>query len=69
MSTLLIIIATIWATCSIIHISKEMASPYYGDFWLFDLILAPIAIVQDIIAEHKEWKRIMGEIKDGEKVN
>ena len=42
-----------------IHVIKEMANPYYEYmFIVFDIIYAPIALIQDIVYEYREWYRI-----------
>lgn len=55
---MLIILITFWATCAIIHVSKELANPYGRDFWLIDAIFSPYFLASDIYHEWSEWSRI-----------
>lgn len=47
------ILFTIWITMVVIFCSKEWADSYARGYMLFDVIIAPVAIVMDII---QEWK-------------
>ncbi len=58
---LLTIILTVWITLFVVHVSKEMASPYYkpdGLQLLFDFIFVVWYNISDIIDEWHQWAEI-----------
>ena len=55
------IILTFWITCAVIYVSKERALPFSASrsyLIIFEIILAPYQIYQDIKYEWKETKHI-----------
>lgn len=55
---ILTILITIWGTCAIIYVSKQMANPYGRDLWLIDAIFSPYFLASDIYNEWAEWNEI-----------
>lgn len=53
------ILLTIWITCGVIYVSKEMAMPFSSsrsNLVILDFFFAPYFIVSDIIYKWKECK-------------
>jgi len=59
---ILTILITIWITCSIVYVAKELARPFSSSrsfLIILDLIFGPYLLISDIIQEwrqNKEWR-------------
>lgn len=56
MTTFLIILATFWLTCGIIHIIQKSAKPFSVVFPLLDIVFSPYVLIEDARDEYKKWK-------------
>lgn len=63
---LLTIISTIWITCSLLYVSKELARPFStsnSSLVVLDIIFAPYFLISDIIYYWNECKEIREKYK------
>lgn len=61
---ILTILLTIWITCGVIYVSKNLASPFYSTMCIvLDFIFSPYFIYSDIRHEWNEWREIRNKYK------